>query len=71
MDKKLLWVVTILLITVLVLQCVLIKKVDKVYEGLGSVGEYLSEKIDKTMGEVYEIQDILEEIKNSEDRGEG
>ena len=38
MDKKLLWVVTILLITVLVLQCFFIKKVHKVYEGIGSVG---------------------------------
>ena len=55
-------VVSILLVTVVVLQCILIKKVDEVYEGLGSVGEYLSEKMDKTMGEVYEIQEILEDI---------
>lgn len=57
-----LWIVSTLLVIVLVLQCVLIKKVDKMYEGLGSVGEYLSEKIDKTMGEVYEVQQMLEEM---------
>ncbi len=59
MEKKMLFVVSILLVAVLISQCILMKKIDKVYEGVGSVGEYLSEKIDKTMGEVYEIQKFL------------
>lgn len=67
MYKNHLFIIYILLVSILGTQFYLIKRVNKLRIDMGSTDKYISRKIDKTMGEVYEVQHMIENMLEDND----
>ena len=60
MDKKIIRFVVVFLIVIFCLQCYLIKEINDFRADVRATDQYLVSEINKTLGEIYEIQDIID-----------
>lgn len=62
MEKKLLIIIVVLLVALLVFQVVLINKLNYMTERMSTNDGHLSDRIDWTVGQIYEVQHMLEDM---------